>query len=296
MPNNPPNEGLVTVLPKRLLPWFDAHNRTELPWRRPETTPWGVLVSEVMSQQTPVSRVAPLWEAWMERWPSPADVADAAGPDILTMWGRLGYPRRAMRLRECAQAIAEKHGNEVPRDLDELRALPGIGVYTAAAVAVFAYGHRHPVVDTNVRRVVARLSGKPDSGTATSQADLDACEALLPEDQATAARLSIALMELGSLVCKAREADCASCPVVDVCGFAYQDIPEGPSRKRQKYTGTNRHVRGNIIELLRQKAPRPRSEIDLAWKDAAMVNEALAQLLHEGLVETDETGLFQLGA
>ncbi len=253
-------------------------------------------MSEVMSQQTPVRRVVPSWEAWMERWPEPADLAEASGPDILTMWGRLGYPRRALRLRDCAAAIVEHHGGVVPKDPEQLRKLPGIGTYTAAAVAVFAYGQRYPVVDTNVRRVVARLKGKPDSGKATSQADLDATEELLPEDQATAAKLSIALMELGALVCRAKEADCAACPLVDDCGFAFQEIPAGPSRKRQKYVGTNRHVRGNLIELLRQQAPRQRQELDMAWNNEVMVSEALAQLIDDGLVETDTEGLFHLGS
>jgi A/G-specific adenine glycosylase len=280
---------------KRLLPWFDAHNRTELPWRQPGTTAWGVLVSEVMSQQTQVARAAPVWEAWMARWPTPADLADAPTADVLREWGRMGYPRRALRLQECARIVATEHDGEVPSDPAELEKLPGIGVYTAAAVAVFHYGGRHAVVDTNVRRVVARLAGNSDAGTATTKADLAAAASLLPEDAATAARLSIALMELGALVCTARKPECGTCPVSDACGFSGQEVPAGPSRKRQRYKGTNRHVRGEVMALLRDaEGPVERARIDAVWPDARMLDEAVSQLIAEGLIGTDETGRFEL--
>ncbi|WP_232014155.1 HhH-GPD family protein [Glycomyces terrestris] len=283
------------LLAERLLPWFDAHNRTELPWRRPGTTAWGVLVSEIMSQQTQVARVAPVWEAWMERWPTPADLAAAPTADVLREWGRMGYPRRALRLQECAAIIAEEHGGTVPSDPAELERLPGIGTYTAAAVAVFHYGGRHAVVDTNVRRVVARLGGRSDAGAATTRADLAAAESLLPEDPATAARVSLALMELGALVCTARKTECGACPVADACGFSGQELPAGPSRKRQRYKGTNRHVRGEIMALLRDAdGPVERARIDAVWTDRRMVDEAVAQLIEDGLIGTDEAGRFEL--
>ena len=283
------------VLADRLLPWFDAHNRTELPWRKPGTTAWGVLVSEVMSQQTQVARVAPVWEAWMARWPAPADLADAPTADVLREWGRMGYPRRALRLQECARIVATEHGGVVPSDPAELVQLPGIGVYTAAAVAVFHYGGRHAVVDTNVRRVVARLGGRSDAGTATTKADLAAAESLLPADAPTAARVSIALMELGALVCTARKPECGTCPVGDACGFSGQEVPAGPSRKRQRYKGTNRHVRGEVMKLLRDAdEPVERARIDAVWPDARMLDEAVSQLIAEGLIGTDESGRFEL--
>lgn len=279
----------------RLLPWFDAHNRTELPWRRPGTTAWGVLVSEVMSQQTQVARAAPVWEAWMARWPTPADLADAPTADVLREWGRMGYPRRALRLQECARIVATEHGGVVPADPALLEQLPGIGVYTAAAVAVFHYGRRHAVVDTNVRRVVARLGGQSDAGTATTKADLAAAESLLPEDAPTAARVSVALMELGALVCTARKPECGTCPVSDACGFSGQEVPAGPSRKRQRYKGTNRHVRGEVMALLRDAdEPVERARIDAVWPDARMLDEAVSQLIAEGLIGTDESGRFEL--
>ncbi|GAA1686229.1 A/G-specific adenine glycosylase [Glycomyces endophyticus] len=283
------------LLAERLLPWFDAHHRTELPWRRPGTTAWGVLVSEIMSQQTQVARVAPVWEAWMARWPEPADLAAAPTADVLRAWDRMGYPRRALRLQECARIVAEEHGGTVPSDPAELEKLPGIGNYTAAAVAVFHYGGRHAVVDTNVRRVVARLGGRPDAGTATSKADLAAAASLLPEDAPTAARVSLALMELGALMCTARRTECGACPVSDACGFSGKEIPAGPSRKRQRYQGTNRHVRGEIMKLLRDAdGPVERARVDAVWTDPRMVGEAVAQLIEDGLIGTDETGRFEL--
>ncbi|WP_240037644.1 A/G-specific adenine glycosylase [Glycomyces paridis] len=283
------------LLAERLLPWFDARGRDDLPWRRPGTTAWGVLVSEVMSQQTQVARAAPVWEAWMARWPTPADLAAAPTADVLREWGRMGYPRRALRLQECARIVAEEHGGVVPSDPVELERLPGIGVYTAAAVAVFHYGGRHAVVDTNVRRVVARLGGRSDAGTATTRADLTAAEALLPADAATAARVSVALMELGALLCTARKAECGDCPVSDECGFSGQEVPAGPSRKRQRYQGTNRQVRGKVMALLRDaEEPVERARIDAVWPQARMLDEAVAQLIAEGLIATDESGRFEL--
>src|SRR5690606_7452204 len=135
--------------------WFD-HAARDLPWRRPECSPWGVLVSEIMLQQTPVVRVLPAWMSWMERWPTPAHLAAASQADAVRAWDRLGYPRRAKRLWECAGEIVRRHGGEVPDDEEELLALPGIGAYTAAAVRSFAFGRRAVVLDTNVRRVIAR--------------------------------------------------------------------------------------------------------------------------------------------
>ncbi|HEX2144686.1 MAG TPA: A/G-specific adenine glycosylase [Glycomyces sp.] len=291
-PRGLPSPALVA---DRLLPWFDDRGRTDLPWRKPGTTAWGVLVSEVMSQQTQVARAAPVWETWMGRWPTPADLADAPTADVLREWGRMGYPRRALRLQECARIVATEHGGVVPSDPAELEKLPGIGVYTAAAVAVFHYGGRHAVVDTNVRRVVARLGGRSDAGTATTKADLAAAESLLPEDAATAAQVSVALMELGALVCTARKPECGDCPVSDACGFSGQEVPAGPSRKRQRYKGTNRHVRGEVMALLRDAdEPVERARIDAVWPDSRMLDEAVAQLIAEGLVGTDESGRFEL--
>src|SRR4051794_15278819 len=199
--------------------WYDANAR-DLPWRQPGTSAWGVLVSEVMLQQTPVVRVEPAWRSWMTRWPTPAGLAADPPSEAIRMWGRLGYPRPAMRLHACAVAIGERHGGVGPGDLDRLLALPGVGTYTGRAVATFAYGQRHPVVDTNVRRVVARaVEGRPDAGPATTAADLVAVAELLPDRPSRAARASIAFMELGAIVCTARAPRCPQCPFEASCAW-----------------------------------------------------------------------------
>jgi A/G-specific adenine glycosylase len=268
--------------------WYEQNAR-DLPWRQPTTSAWGVLVSEVMLQQTPVVRVEPAWRSWMTRWPTPADLAADPPSEAIRMWGRLGYPRRAMRLHACAVAMVERHGGEVPSDLDQLLALPGIGTYTGRAVATFAYGQRHPVVDTNVRRVVSRaVEGKPDAGAATTAADLVAMEELLPADRETAARASIAFMELGAIVCTARAPRCPLCPFEAVCAWRAtgEKLPEGPSRKPQRYAGTDRQVRGLLLEVLRHASgPVPRQRLDVVWQDEVQRARALSGLVADGLVE-----------
>ncbi|GAB7049618.1 A/G-specific adenine glycosylase [Catenuloplanes indicus] len=268
--------------------WFDLHAR-DLPWREPGASPWSILVSEVMLQQTPVVRVLPAWRNWMARWPTPAALAADPPGEAIRMWDRLGYPRRALRLHACATAIVERHGGEVPDDLEQLLALPGIGVYTSRAVAAFAYGQRHPVVDTNVRRFVSRaVAGEPDAGPATTPADLVACEALLPDEPARAARASAAFMEIGALICTARSPRCADCPVVTTCAWKAtgRPMPEGPTRRPQKYAGTDRHVRGLIMAVLRQSdVPVSRHRIDLVWPDEVQRTRALAGLVSDGLAQ-----------
>ncbi len=268
--------------------WFEKNAR-DLPWRQSDTTAWGVLVSEVMLQQTPVVRVEPAWRSWMTRWPTPADLAADPPSEAIRMWGRLGYPRRAMRLHACAVAMVERHGGQVPSDLDQLLALPGVGTYTGRAVATFAYGQRHPVVDTNVRRVVSRaVEGKPDAGPNTTAADLVAMADLLPHEPARAAKASIAFMELGALVCTARSPRCHECPFERVCAWRLNGSPalEGPSRKPQRYAGTDRQVRGLLLEVLRHATgPVPRQRLDQVWNDDVQRARALAGLVEDGLVE-----------
>jgi A/G-specific adenine glycosylase len=277
--------------------WFDRNAR-ELPWRRPGTTAWGVLVSEIMLQQTPVNRVEPAWLAWLARWPTPAALAGDEPADAIRMWGRLGYPRRALRLHECAGAIVERHDGTVPNDLDLLLALPGVGAYTARAVAAFAYGQRHPVVDTNVRRFVARsVAGLADAGPTTTAADLTAVERLLPAGPAAAARASAAFMELGALVCVARNPRCTACPVMDSCAWRRAGAPaaSGPSRRPQSYAGTDRQVRGLLMALLREADdPVPVERLDAVWPDRAQRTRALAGLLADGLAVLAGPGTYAL--
>jgi A/G-specific adenine glycosylase len=278
--------------------WYDANAR-DLPWRKPDTSPWGVLVSEVMLQQTPVVRVEPAWHAWMTRWPTPAHLAAEPPAEAIRMWGRLGYPRRAMRLHACAEHLIEHHGGHVPSELDQLLALPGIGTYTARAVATFAFGRRHPVVDTNVRRVVSRaIEGQPDAGPATTAADLVAVEELLPAEDRAAARASIAFMEIGALICTARAPKCPLCPFAADCAWRLSGAPPatGPSRRPQRYAGTDRQVRGLLLEVLRHATgPVPRQRLDVVWPDEVQRARALAALVQDGLVEPDGDVFFLAG-
>lgn len=289
----------TTLLPE-LRGWFAEHGR-DLPWRAPETTAWGVLVSEVMSQQTPVARVAPQWLKWLDRWPSPQDFAAASQADVLRAWGRLGYPRRALRLWECAQAIVERHNGVVPRDVDELLALPGIGDYTARAVACFAFGVNVPVVDTNVRRVYARAWSGQFLAPQPAKRQLAQVGELLADGRGP--QTSVALMELGALVCTARSPQCSGCPLRAGCAWVRAGSP-APSesemaaqKKRvQKFAGTDRQVRGKIMAVLREaSAPVPKPEIDLVWPKDDQRERALRSLLADGLVrEVARGGEFTL--
>jgi A/G-specific adenine glycosylase len=279
--------------------WYRSNAR-DLPWRRPETTPWGVLVSEFMLQQTPVARVEPLWVEWLARWPRPSALAAAHRADVLRAWGRLGYPRRALRLHDAGRAIAERHGDVVPADVETLEALPGIGSYTARAVAAFGYGRRCPVVDTNVRRVVARaVHGAGDAGPARVRTDLADVDALLPADDAGAAVLSAGLMELGAVVCTARTPRCRVCPVRTVCAWVSAGRPAytGPQRPAQVFAGTDRQVRGRLLEVLRA-SPNPvdRTALDAAWSDAGQRDRCLDSLLFDGLAEQLDDGRIALPA
>jgi A/G-specific adenine glycosylase len=277
-----------TTLAAVAIRWYDGAAR-DLPWRRPGTSAWGVLVSEVMLQQTPVARVVPAWEAWLRRWPTPAALAASPPGEAIRAWDRLGYPRRALRLHACAVELVARHHGAVPVGLADLLALPGVGAYTARAVAAFAYQQRHPVVDTNVRRVVARVvHGRADGGPTTGAADLAVVESLLPSQPARAARAGVALMELGALVCTARGPACGSCPLRRMCAWRLAGRPANPSetaRRPQRYAGTDRQVRGLLLAVARgADGPVGRTELDAVWPDAAQRDRALAGLLADGLL------------
>lgn len=287
----------AAALHSPVLAWFEQHAR-DLPWRRPEAGAWGVMVSEFMLQQTPVSRVLPVYEQWMARWPRPADLAAEAPGEAVRAWGRLGYPRRALRLHGAAVAITERHGGDVPTQHAQLLALPGIGEYTAAAVASFAYGQRHPVLDTNVRRVLARaVTGVQYPPNATTAAERKLARALLPDDAATAARWAAASMELGALVCTAKNENCARCPVADRCAWRLAGKPEhvGPARRGQTYAGTDRQVRGKLLAVLRE-APGavPQHVLDRVWHEPVQRARALDGLVADGLVEPLPHGMYRL--
>ncbi|MDT0321512.1 HhH-GPD family protein [Streptomyces millisiae] len=286
-----------TALHSRVIEWFGKHAR-DLPWRRPEAGAWGVMVSEFMLQQTPVNRVLPVYEEWLRRWPRPADLAAEAPGEAVRAWGRLGYPRRALRLHSAAAAIAERHGGEVPTDHHQLLALPGVGEYTAAAVASFAYGQRHAVLDTNVRRVFARaVTGTQFPPNATTAAERKLARMLLPEEPATAAGWAAATMELGALLCTARAPECGRCPIADLCAWRRAGSPphEGPARRGQTYAGTDRQVRGKLLAVLREAvAPVPQSVLDRVWHDPEQRARALSGLLSDGLAERLPDGRYRL--
>ncbi|OEV10876.1 A/G-specific adenine glycosylase [Streptomyces nanshensis] len=290
-------EQTARALHSPVVEWFDAHAR-DLPWRRPEAGAWGVMVSEFMLQQTPVNRVLPVYEQWLSRWPRPADLAAEAPGEAVRAWGRLGYPRRALRLHGAAAAIAERHGGDVPKEHAQLLALPGVGEYTAAAVASFAYGQRHAVLDTNVRRVFARaVTGRQYPPNATTAAERKLARALLPEDEQTAARWAAATMELGALVCTARAPSCSKCPITHLCAWQLAGCPEhvDPPRRTQTYAGTDRQVRGKLLAVLREAVtPVPQATLDRVWNDSVQRARALDGLVADGLVEPLPGGVYRL--
>lgn len=287
------------ALQKSILQWFRANARG-LAWRAPDTTAWGILLSEVMSQQTPVARVEPLWLEWMAKWPTPEAFAEASTDEVLRAWGKLGYPRRALRLLECARQITTKHGGRVPDTVEELLALPGIGDYTARAVAAFAFELNVPVVDTNVRRVYRRaVEGKFLQGTA-SKKELADVATILPRTDGP--EFSAGIMELGALVCTATSPKCEICPLREICEWQRLGCPApseeelASAKKRvQKFIGTDRQVRGLIMDVLRQaREPVEKTAIDVVWPDAAQRSRALFSLIDDGLAEQDEKGYFHL--
>jgi A/G-specific adenine glycosylase len=289
----------------RLLPWYAANAR-DLPWRASDATPWGVLVSEVMLQQTPVARVLPVWTDWLTRWPDPASLARSASGDAIRHWGRLGYPRRALRLHQAATTITERHGGQVPASYADLLALQGIGGYTAAAVASFAFGERRAVVDTNVRRVQARaVTGVALPAPALSAAETRLAEALLPVDDAVVARWNVSVMELGALVCTARAPRCDVCPVRTLCAWQLAGAPPyaGRPHPTQAWDGTDRQVRGRLLAALRatdgmlSAAALRAIAMDSGQTEGDevdRVDRCLASLVSDGLVASGPGGSYQL--
>ena len=280
-----------------ILSWY-ADNARDLPWRDPECSAWGVFVSEVMAQQTPVARVEPVWRTWMARWPTPAALAADSPGEAVRAWGRLGYPRRALRLHDAATAMVQRFDGTVPQDEADLLSLPGVGAYTAAAVAAFAFGRTAVVVDTNIRRVQARLvTGVAQAAPALTAGERALAERLLPRDPAESATWNVAVMELGALVCTARAPRCTACPVVSRCRWTARGRPayDGPPRRGQAWAGTDRQVRGEIVQRLRESdAPLPRGALADAGPDAAQVERSLATLVHDGLIEPHPNDHFAL--
>lgn len=304
----------LAALHEVLAGWFESNAR-ELPWRAADCTPWGVLVSEIMLQQTPVARVLPVWEEWLRRWPDPAGLAREAAGEAVRSWGRLGYPRRALRLHAAAVALVKDHGGEVPGSPAELLGLPGVGSYKAAAVAAFAFGRRATVVDTNIRRVHARLlSGAALPSPALTAAEMKLAAQVLPDDVGGSVRWNAAVMELGALVCTARAPKCGECPVRSSCAWlAAGEPPPTYTPKGQSWHGTDRQVRGAVMAVLRlaeapvepelfQRAPAdlgfepegigiPLAALHRLNSAPEQLERALAGLLSDGLAELHPGGL-----
>ena len=282
------------ALHERLLGWYDEHAR-DLPWREESATAWAVLVSEFMLQQTPVARVLPVYEQWLRTWPTPADLAAAAPGEAVRAWGRLGYPRRALRLHAAAGVITTKHGGAVPDSYEDLVALPGVGDYTAAAVASFGFGRRHVVLDTNVRRVLARaVRGREVPDRTVTRSERALAGSLHPDGDAAAAAWAVSTMELGAVVCRATGPRCSACPVADLCAWRAAGYPahDGPARRSQSYAGTDRQCRGRLLAVLRDNAgPVHVSALEAVWPGAGQRDRCLRWLVDDGLVvrSSDQT-------
>lgn len=286
----------ASALHDAVLGWYDHHAR-ELPWRGVAATPWSVMVSELMLQQTPVARVLPVHAAWLERWPTPADLAAESTGEAVRMWGRLGYPRRALRLHAAAVAIVERHDGAVPTSYDDLLALPGVGDYTASAIASFAFGQRHVVLDTNVRRVLARAVAAAEfPAPAVTRAERDVATSLLPDDPATAATWAVATMELGALVCTARQPSCDACPIAGPCAWRAAGFPayDGPPRRGQAWAGTDRQCRGRMMALARDQSSVSTAQIEQAWPEREQRERCLAGLVADGLLTQITPGRWAL--
>ncbi len=301
MPNAPHSAAQASAQTVAEVAGWYGDNARDLPWRHADASPWGVLVSEVMAQQTPLARVLPVWTRWMETWPTPAHLAAATQADAVRAWERLGYPRRAKALWECAREIVARHGGEVPSTREELIGLPGVGDYTASAVLSFAFGHRAVVLDTNVRRVLARAwRGEPLPPVAIRRAERDLAESLVPTEPAAAAVWAVASMELGALVCTARAPRCEECPISQRCAWfrgGRLGLAEAPTRT-QAWHGTDRQVRGRIMAILRA-AHSPvvvTGRAELADVEPGQLDRCLESLTADSLVaRVDENrGLYAL--
>jgi A/G-specific adenine glycosylase len=292
-----PNVERADEIVERTRAWFALHRR-DLPWREPGAGAWAVMVSEFMLQQTPVGRVLPVYASWLSRWPEPAALAAEEAGEAVRAWGRLGYPRRALRLHAAAAAIVERHSGRVPGDPAELRALPGVGEYTAAAITSFAFGGRAAVLDTNVRRLLARaFRGIEFPADSLAAAERTLAEAVLPQSAPDAAGWAAASMELGALVCTARAPRCESCPITELCTWHASGRPahDGPPRRGQTYAGTDRQARGRLLAVLRDTAhPVWESAFERVWPAAEQRDRALAGLLADGLAVRLPDGRYRL--
>ena len=279
------------MLEKEIISWFKK-NRRDLPWRKTDT--WGVLVSEFMLQQTPVNRVLPVYTEWMKRWPTPAKLAKATPAEVITAWGRLGYPRRALRLHECAKEITHNFKGKIPESQAELRELPGIGEYTAAAITAFAFEKRSLVLDINIRRLFARLFDGVETPTqSATKVEKSRYEELIPKKDPHL--WAAATMELGAVICTSQSPKCGACPVANVCTWRSLDYPKSDIvKRRQSWHGTDRQCRGTIVQALRENEVLTKSQITQLWDVPSQLEKALLTLLDDGLIESRGKNKFSL--
>jgi A/G-specific adenine glycosylase len=281
----------MSSLHQPVLAWYKK-NKRDLPWRN--TDAWGVLVSEIMLQQTPVARVLPIYIEWMKRWPTPAALAAATPAQIITAWGRLGYPRRALRLHECAKVISTQYKGKIPDTQSELQELPGIGDYTSAAIIAFAFEGRSLVLDINIRRVFARvIDGVEVPTAAPTKSERLEREKLIPSKNPHL--WAAATMELGALICTAKNPKCGQCPLADQCIWRSLDYPLSDQPKRtQSWHGTDRQCRGVIVQALRENPALSKKKIMQLWDVPSQVEKALLTLLEDGLVVAQKGQRFSL--
>lgn len=281
----------MSSLHQPVLAWYKK-NKRELPWRN--TDAWGVLVSEIMLQQTPVARVLPVYNEWMKRWPTPAALAAATPAQVITAWGRLGYPRRALRLHECAKVISTQYKGKIPTTQSELRELPGVGDYTSAAIIAFAFEGRSLVLDINIRRVFARvIDGIEVPTAAPTKSERQEREKLIPTKNPHV--WAAATMELGALICTAKNPKCGQCPLADQCIWRSLDYPLSDQPKRtQSWHGTDRQCRGVIVQALRENPALSKKEIMQLWDVPSQVEKALLTLLEDGLLVEQKGQRFSL--
>jgi A/G-specific adenine glycosylase len=289
----PPDPDLAVppALRNAVLAWYDATGR-ELAFRATRD-PYAVLVSELMAQQTQAARAAAAWTAWMRRWPTVEALAAAPLADVVRAWAGLGYNRRAVHLHRAASAIVAEHGGHVPDTIAGLESLPGVGPYTARAVAAIAFGLPAGAVDTNVRRVLGRVTagGAEALGPSAIQALADA---VVPADRA--GDWTHAVMDIGARLCRPRTPRCADCPAVAWCRYAAGDRPAPPAAARARrpepaFPSTRRWLRGRIVDRVREATPGDWVTFadGIGLHPAAAVREAVAALATEGFLELEET-------
>jgi len=267
---------------REVFAWFEA-NKRDLPWRK--STPWGVMVSEYMLQQTQVNRVLPVWNEWMQRWTTPKDLAGAKKSDLLKAWGRLGYPRRALRLHEAATIIAKEFKDQVPDSIEELRQLPGVGEYTAAAIMAFAHKKSSLLLDVNVRRLFSRsLEGRDFPPLHMTNSERESRTQLIPTDAHTWAA---ATMELGALICNSTKPKCDICPLSNSCLWRAKGFPCSHNAKKrvQQWHGTDRQCRGVVIEFLSNHPKATKNSLSKVWEDSSQLEKCLETLISDGIIQ-----------